>query len=675
MNVQKIFQNVMGTIVIIALTVLMPVDALQAGTKEIKAVSTIDAVTVFPEHANVERVSKHTLEPGLYTLAFSHIPTDIVDSSIRVSGKGTAKATILNVKVEKIYLAESSQKNIRELEDEDKKLGSQLMVLEDQAKSLDRKEEMLKMLSNKTAEALSNKKNVTPPSLQQWQGMLDFIETTLNGIYEKRREIEKKKNALNESRALVGNKLAKHLKGREKTEKKILVDLEILKPGGLTTTVSYIIHGVKWLPMYDLRIQTAGKKAGLTCSAMVSQETGEEWKNVGLTFSTAKPMVVKRIPTLSPIVMDSLFSRTGEIHGTVTLTDGTVIPGLMVTLKGEMTGQRQAVTDINGMFRFDGLATGSYDLLYELEGFETVYQKSLRVENDKITTPHVEIATNVIRQEIMVSGRAPVLDRGKASKSTSFNLDGLDTGSGGGGRVKPGKNVISGAAPMVAKPVEFEAREGTARVTRHNISLAFLLKHRETVASNKAAQKATIFMENVGVELEHVAVPRRSEQTFLKAIVKNASDTPFLAGKVNIFMDGTFVNTASIDFVNPGDSFEVPVGVDETVHVTREPIREEIKTKGVFKKTEKKHLGYLIQVKNYGKSTIRLRVNDQLPVSRDKKIRVVPTVIRPDVEKREKSEEDGILEWLLTLGPGESGNIRVEYDVFHPEGMRIKEEI
>lgn len=675
MNEEKIRRYVLGMMVIIAVTALMGTDALHAGAKVIKAVSDIRSVTVFPEHANVERVSKHTLEPGLYTLTFSHIPADIVDSSIRVSGKGTAKAKILNVKVEKVYLTESSRENIRELEDRDNKMESELTVLADRMKALDRKEGMLKMLSDKTAEALSNKKNVTPPSLQQWQGMLDFIETTLNGIYEKRREIEKKENALKESRALLGKELARHRKSREKTEKKVLVDLEILKAGDLTAAVSYIIHGVKWLPMYDLRIRTAEKSAGLTCSALVSQGTGEDWKNVGLTFSTAKPMVVKRIPTLSPILMDSMFSRTGEIHGTVTLEDGSVVPGVSVTLDGAMTGRRQAVTDINGRFRFDGLAAGTYDLVYELEGFNTLYQKALRVSDDKITTPHVILEMGAIREQIVVTGKAPVLDRMKASKSTTFDIGGVDTGSGGSGPVKLKKKVISGDAPMKAKPVEFEARRATARVTRHNISLSFSLKHRETVVSNKAAQRATIFMKGVGIELEHVAVPRRSGQTFLKAIVNNNTDTPFLAGRVNIFLDGTFVNTASIDFVNPGDSFEVPVGVDESVHVVREPIREQVKTKGVFKKMEKKHLGYLIKAKNFGKSVVKLRVNDQLPVSGDKKIRVVPVLIRPEVEKREKSKDDGILEWLLTLGPGESREIRVEYDVFHPEGMRIKEEI
>ena len=82
-------------------------------------------------------------------------------------------------------------------------------------------------------------------------------------------------------------------------------------------------------------------------------------------------------------------------------------------------------------------------------------------------------------------------------------------------------------------------------------------------------------------------------------------------------------------------------------------------------------------MKNFGKAAVTLRVNDQIPVSRDKKIRVVPTSIQPEPEKRKNldTEEDGIMEWVLTLEPNETKTIRVEYDLFHPEGMQIKEEI
>jgi hypothetical protein len=677
---KKNFQYIISVILIFIPT-LISTTSLMAGNKEVTAVSSINKVTVFSGHANVERVSGNTLEPGVYTLVFPHLPVNIIDDSIRVSGKGTAAAKILNVKTEKVYLTEAFQKDIQELENDDIRLRDQSAVLDDQLNALGQKETMLKMLSDKTFEALSKQEKIAPPSLQQWQGMLDFIETTLNGIYQKRREIEIKKNALNESRSLVGKKLSMHRANREKAEKKILVDLEILQPGRLNTTVSYIIGGVQWLPQYDLRLVTTQKKAGLTCSAMVSQQTGEDWKNVELTFSTARPMVVKRIPVLSPIFMDPVIRYSGEIQGIVQMPDDDMgIPGAVVSLKGEITGERSTVTDMNGLFRFDNLAPGNYSLEYRLEGFRTVYQNNVRVSDNMITKPRARMMTGGIRQEIVVSEneKAPPQEWKNSSTAMAFNIDGVNFSSGRRGSGKSSARILTpGVVPMEDEPEEIDAQPAAVQFTRQNISLSFSLKHKESVMTNKEAQKAAIFIENVGVELEHAAVPRLSEQTFLKAVVKNTADTPFLGGGVNIFLDGIFVNTGSFGFINPGDSFDIPVGVDESVLVTREPLREKVQTKGVFKKSEKKHLGYLIQAKNFGKAAVTLRVNDQIPVSRDKKIRVVPTSIQPEPEKRKnpETEEDGIMEWVLTLAPGETKTIRVEYDLFHPEGMQIMEEI
>jgi hypothetical protein len=68
-------------------------------------------------------------------------------------------------------------------------------------------------------------------------------------------------------------------------------------------------------------------------------------------------------PTVSP-------QATGSIHGTVTDSNGNVVPGAQVTLQmAAPTSQRTVSTNDNGFFDFTGLAAGTYRINVTAAGF------------------------------------------------------------------------------------------------------------------------------------------------------------------------------------------------------------------------------------------------------------------------------------------------------------------
>ena len=60
--------------------------------------------------------------------------------------------------------------------------------------------------------------------------------------------------------------------------------------------------------------------------------------------------------------------RTGNIYGTVGDAQGGVLPGVTVTLSGEL-GTRNAVTSSQGEFRFLALDSGRYTLSVRRSGY------------------------------------------------------------------------------------------------------------------------------------------------------------------------------------------------------------------------------------------------------------------------------------------------------------------
>jgi hypothetical protein len=65
--------------------------------------------------------------------------------------------------------------------------------------------------------------------------------------------------------------------------------------------------------------------------------------------------------------------QTGTIDGTVTLADGSPVPGVMVTASSPaLQGQRTSYTSESGRYVIRNLPPGEYTLTYELEGMGTV---------------------------------------------------------------------------------------------------------------------------------------------------------------------------------------------------------------------------------------------------------------------------------------------------------------
>ena len=85
------------------------------------------------------------------------------------------------------------------------------------------------------------------------------------------------------------------------------------------------------------------------------------------------------------ILLLSSFSQTSasDIRGNLILEDGSALPGVLITLIGDVSGEKTIVTSNEGSFKFIGLQPGYYSLKFELEGFNEELQKGIRLFGDK----------------------------------------------------------------------------------------------------------------------------------------------------------------------------------------------------------------------------------------------------------------------------------------------------
>jgi len=104
--------------------------------------------------------------------------------------------------------------------------------------------------------------------------------------------------------------------------------------------------------------------------------------------------------------------QSGNIYGKVQAKDGSVLPGVTVTLTG-VGAPQTTITDAQGNYRFINLSPGTYSLKAELAGFGTAARTGIGVRvgaNSDVTM----VLNPSVTESITVTGEAPLLDVRKA---------------------------------------------------------------------------------------------------------------------------------------------------------------------------------------------------------------------------------------------------------------------
>jgi hypothetical protein len=114
---------------------------------------------------------------------------------------------------------------------------------------------------------------------------------------------------------------------------------------------------------------------------------------------------------------------TADIYGTVVLPDGSAIPGVAVTLTGDVIGAKTAVTSEEGNFRFLKLPPGNYELKFELEGFKTVINKGIRLFVGKNKNLNIQMETTTIREEVVITGKTGAVDTRKTTVGVNITQE------------------------------------------------------------------------------------------------------------------------------------------------------------------------------------------------------------------------------------------------------------
>jgi hypothetical protein len=114
----------------------------------------------------------------------------------------------------------------------------------------------------------------------------------------------------------------------------------------------------------------------------------------------------------------------GNVYGTVTDESGAMLPGVAVSLTGEV-GTKSAATDAQGHFRFISVPRGDYSLALGISGFAKI-TRTIRVTTGENVELTLAMKVSSLQETVEVTGETPIVDTKRRGTSTTMTTEELE---------------------------------------------------------------------------------------------------------------------------------------------------------------------------------------------------------------------------------------------------------
>jgi uncharacterized protein (TIGR02231 family) len=261
------------------------------GAAEIAVPTAPSEVTVYPQGARVLRQGSVQALAGEQTLLLQGLPAGLREDSLRLSVQGPAGTKVLAVRLRQAFGEKEAQERRRELEARLQALRDEKDDLGDRIAARQAEAEILKAVASKDASRSDAK------SLAGLPESAAAVGKRLAGLSSANRKDQRAQRDLDARIKALQGELDGQGPGSTRTR---VAEADLLLPaaGALNAELSYFVDSAGWSPRYDLRLKAADKEPSVELEflAELRQSSGEDWKGVSLSLSTARPTQDSQVP-------------------------------------------------------------------------------------------------------------------------------------------------------------------------------------------------------------------------------------------------------------------------------------------------------------------------------------------------------------------------------------------
>ena len=549
---------------ILVLSFLISPAASAGKPKEAELKTDVISATVYKGQAQVMRSGRLSLKAGQVRIFCNDLPHSFNTSSLQVEGHGSAAVSIIGTDVIRVQDDPAENPRYTELFEKLETLAIRRDSIDIEIDALQVRLQFVEQLGRLPMQ--QNPTEEYPAEIFQvegWKALMDFLQKERTGSEVQVYTLNLKKQELTEDINWIRQELDS-LKRSTRSGYSVAIDCAVESAGELTLELTYIVPGTAWVPEYRISFDPGSSDVALVYNSRIKQSTGEDWKGVDITLSTALPHAGAAPPELQPYYLS----------------------------------QRMA--------------------------------------------------------------RAPIMEmeaKDKAEAVLGYDADGNERRVGA---VTADGHVRGGRADHVE-----------AQIASSEFAASFRVPAMVDLESGADSKRIRITEGTMPTELSLYTAPRLRDDVFIKGLVTNSLGAPILAGVAEVYIDteapgggksSTFVGRQQLDTFADGQKFPLHLGVDQNVKVEHKlEKREYVEKEG--KKWKKIRYHYLITLENFKKEPAEIVLQDRIPVSTMKEVKVekVDISLKPD-ERR----DDGIMTWNLAPAAGGKIEIRISYTIAFP---------
>ncbi len=301
----RLYGTIAQQLLSVALTTHLDPSENPAHLSKIMDIQTqIAAVTVYPDRALVTRNGVAALQRGAQEIIVSGLPSQLQTDSLRASGRGQVAVKIIGVEARQRTLVKPNSPDARETQAELETAQDAGAAITAAMARLDGRAVTVKELAREAAHRFAKTLAQGQSDTESATHMLDYIAAQLQQIDAERAALETQKRDNAALQMALADRLKSLQNDKRNLEKIVAVLVEASEAGDWELELSYIVSNARWTPLYDARVAITQAKFTLSLNALVTQKSGENWENVALKLSTARPGVGSLPPKLEPIWVD-----------------------------------------------------------------------------------------------------------------------------------------------------------------------------------------------------------------------------------------------------------------------------------------------------------------------------------------------------------------------------------
>lgn len=379
-----------NSLVTTSLVVLTALAAMPARADNVKALSTVDAVTVYPDGASVTRLIAVDLPAGDNTVVVNDFPPGLDMSSLRVEGEADAKLIIGAIDAKPPRAAPPA--NLPELDQRIEALKDERDNLQGAIDAAHARRKFAERFAEASPAGIGDKGEARP--ISEWRAAFAAVSEEVASADTAVREAERQQRDLDRQIARLEQDRA--IKPPNKLE--VRLDLAAANATRATLKVTYAVRNARWAPLYDARLDSGAsdRKPALELvrRAEITQTTGEDWSNVALSVSTVRTARGGNAPELNSLIVQYPQLAQAPLAPPSPVMDGARsfarLAAKALEPAPQQAEERQAVAE-----------TGGFQVLFKIQGRVSVGTsegaRSLRISTATIAPD-------------LVARSAPVLD-------------------------------------------------------------------------------------------------------------------------------------------------------------------------------------------------------------------------------------------------------------------------